>query len=69
MAFLKALGHQAMAQSEAVGVDLMRIAWGSTGVWLISVLVAISALTSVNATIFTGARTNYALGKDFKFFS
>jgi APA family basic amino acid/polyamine antiporter len=69
IAFLKALGHQAMSQSEAVGVDLMRIVWGPTGVWLISVLVAISALTSVNATIFTGARTNYALGKDFKFFS
>ncbi|MEJ5963300.1 APC family permease [Pedobacter immunditicola] len=69
IAFLKALGHQAMAQSDAVGVDLMRIVWGPTGVWLISVLVAISALTSVNATIFTGARTNYALGKDYKMFS
>ena len=69
IAFLKALGHQAMAQSDAVGVDLMRMVWGPTGVWLISVLVAISALTSVNATIFTGARTNYALGKDYSMFS
>src|SRR3546814_10248897 len=31
-------------------------------------LVALAALTSVNATIFTGARTNYALGRDFKAF-
>ena len=69
IAFLKALGHQAMAQSDAVGVDLMRIVWGPAGVWLISLLVAISALTSVNATIFTGARTNYALGEDYKMFS
>ena len=69
MAFLKALGHQGMANSDAVGVDLLQLVWGPTGVWLIGVLVAISALTSVNATIFTGARTNYALGKDFPVFS
>uniref|UniRef100_UPI003D7F5191 APC family permease n=1 Tax=Pedobacter sp. TaxID=1411316 RepID=UPI003D7F5191 len=68
-AFINALGHQAMAQSNAVGVDLMNLVWGSTGVWVISVLVVISTLTSVNATIFTGARTNYALGQDFKVFS
>lgn len=69
LAFSRALGHAAMASSEAVGVDLMRQVWGSTGVWLIGVLVAFSALTSVNATIFTGARTNYALGRDFKLFA
>ena len=69
IAFLRALGHQAMAQSDAVGVDLMSKVWGTTGVWLISLFVAISALTSVNATIFTGARSNYALGKDYKLFS
>jgi APA family basic amino acid/polyamine antiporter len=68
IAFSRALGHAAMARSEAVGVDLMQLVWGSTGVWLIGILVAISALTSVNATIFTGARTNYALGRDFRFF-
>jgi len=69
IAYLKALGHSGMTQSEAVGADLMEIAWGSTGVWLIGIFVAISALTSANATIFTGARTNYALGKDYKIFS
>ncbi len=68
IAFSRALGHAAMARSEAVGVDLMQLVWGSTGVWLIGILVAISALTSVNATIFTGARTNYALGRDFRSF-
>jgi APA family basic amino acid/polyamine antiporter len=69
LAFLKALGHQAMANSDAVGVDLLQLVWGPTGVWLIGVLVAVSALTSVNATIFTGARTNYAMGKDFPVFA
>jgi amino acid transporter len=47
----------------------MKLAWGPTGVGLIGIVVAISALTSANATIFTGARTNYALGRDFKGFS
>jgi len=69
LAFSRALGHTAMASSDAVGVDLLQQVWGSTGVWLIGILVAFSALTSVNATIFTGARTNYALGRDFKSFA
>ncbi|GGC59796.1 amino acid transporter [Pedobacter quisquiliarum] len=69
LAFSRALGHSAMASSDAVGVDLMKQVWGPTGVWLIGMLVAFSALTSVNATIFTGARTNYAVGRDFKMFS
>ncbi|TCK84962.1 APC family permease [Albibacterium bauzanense] len=67
--FLRALGHSGIAQSDAVAVDLMRIVWGETGVWLIGIIVAVSALTSANATIFTGARTNYALGKDFRILS
>ena len=69
LAFSRALGHAAMANSDAVGVDLLKQVWGPTGVWLIGMLVAFSALTSVNATIFTGARTNYAVGRDFKIFS
>lgn len=69
ISYLKTLGINGMSNSEAVGVDLMRIVWGPAGVWIIGVLVAISALTSANATIFTGARTNYAFGKDFSLFS
>jgi amino acid transporter len=43
----------------------MRAALGEGGARFVSVLVAVSALTSANATILTGARTNYALGRDF----
>ncbi|MGV3587717.1 MAG: APC family permease [Adhaeribacter sp.] len=68
LAYLKALGLGGMAKSEAVAGDLMRVSFGEGGVVLIGVLVAISALTSTNATIFTGARTNYALGQDFSVF-
>lgn len=68
LAYLNALGLAGIAGSQAVGSDVMRIAFGEAGVWLIGIIVAISALTSANATIFTGARTNYALGRDFPVF-
>ena len=69
LAFVHVLGIERMAASEAVGVDLMRVTMGEPGVILIGVLVVMAALTSVNATIFTGARTNYALGRDFRLFA
>jgi APA family basic amino acid/polyamine antiporter len=69
LAFLKALGLAGMAQSDAVGGDLMQVTFGEAGVVLIGIIVSVAALTSANATIFTGARTNYALGRDFRVFS
>lgn len=65
-AYLNILGLNAVASSDAVAVDMMRVTVGETGVILIGILVSLSALTSLNSTIFTGARSNYALGKDFK---
>lgn len=69
LAFLNVLGIDGIAASDAVGVDVMRATIGETGVFFIGVLVMLAALTSTNATIFTGARTNQALGRDFSFFS
>jgi basic amino acid/polyamine antiporter, APA family len=69
LAYLNALGLSGMAGSQAVASDTMRRAFGDGGAQLIALIVAISALTSANATIFTGARTNYALGRDFTNFS
>ncbi len=65
-AYLKGLGLSGMAKSEAVAADLLRNAWGEVGAKFISVLIAISALGAMNATIFTGARTNFAWGQDFR---
>ena len=67
-AYLRALGLPGMAGSQAVAADLMQRSVGERGAQFVSVLVAISALTSANATIFTGARTNYAVGRDFRLF-
>ncbi|WGV28631.1 APC family permease [Halotia branconii] len=69
LAYLRGLGLTNMANSEAVAADLMRSLWGEPGAWFISLLIAISTLGAMNATIFTGARTIYALGQDFSLFS
>ncbi len=66
LAYLKGLGIVGMAEAkEAVAADLLRSTFGEGSAKLISLLVAVSALGATNATIFTGARTNYALGRDF----
>jgi basic amino acid/polyamine antiporter, APA family len=65
---LKSLGLAAVASSEAVAADLMRLVLGENGVIFISVLIAVAAVSTMNATIITGARTNYALGRDFLLF-
>jgi len=65
LAYLRGLGLAGTAGSEAVAADLMRHAFGTPGAVFISFLIAISTLGATNATIFTGARTNYALGRDF----
>lgn len=64
-AYWKGLGMQAMAQSDAIAADLLGIAFGATGAKGISLLVALSALTSINATMIVGARSSYALGRDW----
>ena len=64
-AYLRGLGFAGMAKSEAVAADLLRAAFGAPGEKLVSALVALSALTSMNATMIVGARTQYALGQDW----
>jgi amino acid transporter len=65
-AYWRGLGLEGMAKSEAVAADLLRMAFGAPGEKLISALVAIAALTSINATIIVGARTSYAAGRDWR---
>ena len=65
LAFLKALGLAGVAASKAVAADMIQPVAGDAGVAAISLLVAIAALTSANATAITGARTAYALGRSF----
>ncbi len=67
-AYLRVLGLEGMRESQAIGADLLRATVGDWGATLLSLVVGIAALSTLNATIFTGARTNYALGRDFRLF-
>jgi amino acid transporter len=68
LAYLKGLGYEGMARSDAVAADLMKRVWGPAGEKVISVMIAIAALTSVNGSMIVGARSNYALGRDWPMF-
>lgn len=67
--FLRGLGIAGMSGSETVAADLMRKGLGEGGSLLLSVIVIFAVLSTMNGTMITGARTNYALGTDFKLFS
>jgi amino acid transporter/lipopolysaccharide biosynthesis regulator YciM len=66
--YLAALGLSGVAGSKAVAADVMRLVLGEKGVAVLAVVVCVSALTTINAAIFTGARTTYAMGQDFPAF-
>ncbi len=66
--YLAALGQGGVAGSKAVGADVMRLVAGDKGAVLLSFIVCVSALTTINAAVFTGARTNFAMGRDFVLF-
>ncbi|MCO5119319.1 MAG: amino acid permease [Burkholderiaceae bacterium] len=64
-AYWQGLGIDGMAASSAIAADLLATAFGPTGAVLIALMVAVAALTSINATMIVGARTSFALGRDW----
>src|SRR4029079_15818644 len=68
IAYVNGLGYDAMARSDAVAADLLTTVTGPTGEKVISFMIAVAALTSVNGSIIVGARSNYALGRDWPIF-
>jgi len=67
--YLVALGQGGVAGSKAVGADVMRLVAGENGAVLLAFIVCVSALTTINAAVFTGARTNFAMGRDYPLFA
>ena len=65
LAYLHALGLAGMAKSAVVAADVLKVAVGDWGARIISVIVAISTLTSINSTLIVGARSTYAAGRDW----
>ena len=53
-----------MRKSDAVAADVMRLGLGPSGAVVVSLIVCCAALSTINASIFTGARLYHALGQD-----
>jgi amino acid transporter len=64
LAYLNFFGLEKLRASSAVGAELMRGVAGEAGAVVLSLVVCVCALSTLNATIFTGARAYYALGRD-----
>ena len=62
------LGFDGLKSSKAVAADVAKNAFGNFGEKAIGAIVALAALTSINATMIVAARTNYSLGNDWPLF-
>ena len=65
MAYLHVLGLEKLQQSQTIGADITIPVFGAAGAFIVVLIVVFAAISTANATIITGARTNYALGRDF----
>jgi amino acid transporter len=62
---VRGLGLATLAGSKAPAADLLERMTGRATAVVVSLMVVVSTLTSINATVFTGARSAYAVGRDF----
>lgn len=65
-AYIHVLGLEGLQQSDAVGSAFTEQILGAEGAIAVALIVILASLSTTNATVITGARTNYALGRDFK---
>lgn len=65
LALMWGLGQQGLAGSKTAASSLVGMAFGPWAEKALGLSVAIAALTSINATMIVGARTNFALGRDW----
>jgi basic amino acid/polyamine antiporter, APA family len=64
VALLAVLGLDGLRASDAVAADMMAAVFGPTGALLISLAIIVAALSTLNATILTGARLYYSVARD-----
>jgi amino acid transporter len=65
IAYLNVIGFESLRNSTTAGNDLTELIFGSAASLIFVVIIVFAALSTTNATIITGARTNYAIGRDF----
>lgn len=68
-AYLSTLGLLGLSQSHAVAYDVFIKAFGKESAILFSVIVILSCLNSLQATMVLGARSTFALGRDYRVFA
>jgi len=66
VALLKILGLEGLQGSDAVAADMMRVVAGQPGETIVTLAIVVAAVSTLNATIFTGSRVFYAMGRDLK---
>ena len=66
LALLHGLGLKGLADGKTAAADLLGLAFGPWAQKALGLFVAIAALTSINATMVVGARTSFALGRDWQ---
>lgn len=64
IAMLAVLGLEGLRQSDAVAAEMMQALAGPAGAVIVSLAVVIAAISTLNATIFTGGRVYYAMARD-----
>lgn len=64
IAMLAVLGLDGLRSSQAVATDMMLAAVGPSGSIIVSLAVIVAAISTLNATIFTGGRVYYAMARD-----
>ena len=65
LALLWGMGQAGLSGSKTAASSLVGLAFGAWAEKALGLSVAIAALTSINATMIVGARTNFALGRDW----
>lgn len=65
-AYIHVLGLEGLQQADTVGANFTESILGTEGAIAVAFIVVVASLSTTNATVITGARTNYALGRDFK---
>lgn len=64
-AYAVALGLPALRAAQVPGAELMRHTFGEGGALALSAVVVVAAVSTLNASVLTGARASYALGRDY----
>lgn len=65
-ALLTVLGLEGIRSSNAVAADMMQHVVGAWGGTLVSIAIVIAAISTLNATAFTGARVFYSMANDLR---